>query len=428
MKILIIGSGGVGTSAARIIKRAGEGGMWAEKVVLSDFNEERAKASAAGCEDDRFVGEFVNAKEFDSIKALVDKYGITFILNACDPSFNESIFDACYELGVGYMDCAMTLAVPHPEDPYNKVGVMQGDYQYAKNEEWKKKGILAIAGSGVEPGMANVYAKYAEKYLFDEIDEIGVRDGDNYDGEDVGYFGFSVWTTIDECLKPPVVWEKDKGWFTTENFSEPEMFNFPGGIGEVEVINVEHEETAMIPRHVKCNRVTFKYGVPRELREILLNLREMGMTEPDAKIKVGDEEITPRDFLCKVIPDPTEATMRMVGKGCAGTWVRGTKDGKVREVYLYQIADNQECIAKYGTNAVVAQTAFNPVIMMELIATGKWTGAGVCNPEEFEPAYFVELMAKYEFPGAMKEMDSEYAETFNEVALNNTQSSNGFKF
>ncbi len=426
MKLLIIGSGGVGTSAARIIKRAGEGGMWAEKVVLSDYDEKRAKASAEGCEDERFIGEFVNAKEKDNMLALIKKHDITFVLNACDPSFNENIFDVCYEAGVGYMDCAMTLAVPHPEDPYNKVNIMQGDYQYAQNEAWEEKGILAIAGSGVEPGMANVYAKYAEKYLFDEIDEIGVRDGDNYDGDDVGYFGFSVWTTIDECLKPPVVWEKDRGWFTTENFSEPEIFDFPGGIGEVEVINVEHEETAMIPRHVKCNRVTFKYGVPRELRQILLNLREMGMTEPDAKIKIGNEEITPRDFLCKVVPDPTEATMRMHGKGCAGTWVRGVKDGKVREVYLYQVADNQECIAKYGTNAVVAQTAFNPVIMMELIATGKWAGAGVKNPEQFEPALFVELMSKYEFPGGMKEMDSEYAEQFNAEALNKVQRENGF--
>ncbi len=421
MRLLIIGSGGVGNSAAKIIKRAGEGGMWAEKVVLSDFNEERAKTVAKECDDERFVGEFINAREADSIKALVEKYNITNVLNACDPSFNENIFDTCFDLGLGYIDCAMTLAVPHPTDPYNKTNIKLGDYQYAKDEEWKKKGLLAIAGSGVEPGMANVYAKYAEKYLFDEVHEIGVRDGDNYDGDDVGYFGFSVWTTIDECLKPPVVWEKDKGWFTTENFSEPEIFNFPGGIGEVEVINVEHEEVLMIPRHVKCDRVTFKYGVPRELREILLNLREMGMTEPNAKIKVGGEEIAPRDYLVKVIPDPTEATLRMTGKGCAGTWVTGIKDGKKREVYLYQVADNQECIKRYGTNAVVAQTAFNPVIMLELIATGKWAGAGVCNPEQFEPAYFVDLMAKYEFPGAMREMDSEYSEAMDFDNLNKVQ-------
>ncbi len=426
MKILIIGAGGVGSSAAKIIKRAGKGGMWAEKVILSDYNEARAKKVALDCDDERFMGEFVNARDSKSIKDLVEKHDVNFVMNACDPSFNENIFDTCYEIGVGYIDCAMTLSEMHPTDPFNKTHIKLGDYQYAKNEEWEEKGILAIAGSGVEPGMANVYAKYAEKYLFDEIDEIGIRDGDNYDGEDVGHFGFSVWTTIEECLNPPVVWEKEKGWFTTENFSEPEVFDFPAGIGEVEVINIEHEEVLMIPRHVKCNRVTFKYGVPRELRQILLNLREMGMAEAWKKIKVGDAEIAPRDFLCKVIPDPTETTMKMYGKGCAGTWVKGKKDGKEREIYLYQVADNQECIERYGTNAVVAQTAFNPVIMMELVATGKWTGVGVKNPEQFEPAAFVDLMAKYEFPGAMREMDSEYAEQFNAEALANTQKKAGY--
>ncbi len=417
MKLLIIGSGGVGNSAAKIIKRLGEGGAWAKKVVLSDFNEERALAVAKDCDDERFVGEFINAKDAESIKKVVDKHEITHVLNACDPSFNVNIFDTCYDLGVGYIDCAMTLSKVHPTDPYNKTHIKLGDYQYAKDEDWKEKGLLAITGSGVEPGMANVFAKYAEKYLFDEVHEVGVRDGDNYGGDDVGYFGFSVWTTIEECLNPPVVWEKGKGWFTTENFSEPEMFDFPGGIGEVEVINVEHEEVLMIPRHVKCDRVTFKYGVPRDLREILLNLREMGMAEAWEKVKVGDEEIAPRDFLCKVIPDPTEKTLKMTGKGCAGTWVTGIKDGKKREVYLYQVADNQECVGKYGTNAVVAQTAFNPVLMLELVATGKWSGIGVCNPEQFEPSYFVELMEKYEFPGGIKEMDSEYADSLNEKAF-----------
>ncbi len=423
MRLLILGAGGVGNSAAKIIKRAGEGGMWAEKVVVSDFDEARAKAVAEGCADERFVGEFVNAKDSESIKEVAKKHDITFVLNACPPNFNENIFDTCYDLGIGYMDCAMTLSKVHPEDPYNKCHIKLGDYQYAKDEDWKKKGILALAGSGVEPGMANVYAKYAEKYLFDVVHEVNVRDGDNYDGEDVGYFGFSVWTTIEECLNPPVVWEKDKGWFTTENFSEAEMFDFPGGIGEVEVINVEHEEVLMVPRHIDCERVTFKFGVPRELREILLNLREMGMAEAWEKIKIGDTEIAPRDFLCKVIPDPTEATLKMTGKGCAGTWVTGLKDGKKRSVYLYQVADNEECVKKYGTNAVVAQTAFNPVIMLELIATGKWEGVGVCNPEQFEPKYFVDLMAKYEFPGGMKEMDSEYADSINEQALAKIQAS-----
>ena len=143
----------------------------------------------------------------------------------------------------------------------------------------KKRETWRIVGSGVEPGMADVFARYAAKHLFDTIDEVNVRDGDNYviPGYEGVAFGFSVWTTIEECLNPPVIWEKGKGWFCTENFSEPEIFNFPGGIGDVEVINVEHEEVMLVPRVIDCNRVTFKYGVPRDMRALLKDLEACGM-------------------------------------------------------------------------------------------------------------------------------------------------------
>lgn len=208
-------------------------------------------------------------------------------------------------------------------------------------------------------------------------------------------------------------------WFCTEQFSEPEIFNFPGGIGDVEVVNVEHEEVVLVPREIDCNRVTFKYGVPAEFRKKLLVLKEYGLADKETKIKVGDSEITPRDFVCKVIPNPVESTTTMTGKGCAGTWVTGWKDDMYRSVYLYQIADNQECIKKYTTNSVVAQTAVSPVIMMELIAKGIWNDAGAWGPEHFDPDPFVERLAKYEFPAGIREMDSEYADCMNEKAMLN---------
>lgn len=416
MKVLIIGAGGVGTSAAMIIKRAGSEGDWADKVVVADYNEARAKEVAETiCGGEKFVAAKINAKDPESIKEVIKAHDIEFVMNAVEPSFNETIFDTCLETKTIYLDCAMTLSKPKAgaagkDVDYEKLG----DYQFAKHEEWEKAGAMAIVGSGVEPGMADVFARFAEKHLFDTIDEVNVRDGDNYDGEDVGYFGFSVWTTIEECLNPPIVWEKGRGWYATEPFSEPEIFNFPGGIGDVEVVNVEHEEVMLVPRVIDCNRVTFKYGVPRETRAMLLYLQELGLAEAWEKVKVGNEEISPRDFLVKVIPSPVEATMKMVGKGCAGTCVKGTKDGMQREVYLYQVSDNQDCIKKYSTNAVVAQTAAAPVVMMELVAKKIWDIKGVHGPESFDPDPFVERLAKYEFPAGIREMDSEYADAQNE--------------
>jgi saccharopine dehydrogenase-like NADP-dependent oxidoreductase len=415
MKLLIIGAGGVGTSAAMIIKRAGKEGEWAEKVVVSDYNSARAETVEKLLGDPRFIAEKINAREPASIKAVIEKHGVTFVMNAVEPSFNEIIFDTCLEAGVGYLDCAMTLSEAHPEKPFERAHIKLGDYQFERHAAWEKADLTAIVGSGVEPGMADVFAKYAAVHLFDSIDEINVRDGDNYTGG--GDFGFSVWTTIEECLNPPVVWEKGRGWFTTERFSEPEIFHFPGGIGDTEVVNVEHEEVLLVPRVIDCNRVTFKYGVSADMRRLLLDLEAVGMADKHRKIKVGDAEITPRDFLVKVVPSPVDSSNNMVGKGCAGTWVTGTKDGKRRSVYLYQLADNQACIKKYTTNSVVAQTAVGPVIMLELIDKGLWNLKGVHGPESFDPDPFIERLAKYEFPAAMREMDSEYADAQNEKKL-----------
>lgn len=419
MKLMIIGAGGVGQSVAMIITRAGQEGAWAEKIVLADYNLDRANEVATMCGDPRFVAEKIDARDPNQIKALVKKHDITQILNAVEPSFNETIFDTCFECGVGYMDCAMTLSKRHPDKPFEQAHIKLGDYQFARHEEWEKAESMALVGSGVEPGMADVLARFAAKHLFDTIDEVNIRDGDNYDipGHEGVAFGFSIWTTIEECLNPPVIWEKERGWYCTNPFSEPEIFSFPGGIGDVEVINVEHEEVLLVPRVINCNRVTFKFGVPREMRELLLNLQQCGMDDAERKIKVGESEITPRDFLVKVVPDPLKLASKMVGKGCAGAWVTGTKDGLKRSVYLYQVADNQDCYKKYGTNSVVAQTAFSPVIMLELIAKGIWDLKGVHGPESFDPDPFVERMAKYEFPGGMQEKDSEYSETLNREKL-----------
>jgi saccharopine dehydrogenase-like NADP-dependent oxidoreductase len=312
--------------------------------------------------------------------------------------FNRQIFDAAYVVGVNYMDMAMTLSEPHPTDPFNQVGVMLGDYQFKRAQDWEQKGLLALVGCGVEPGMADVFARYAQDHLFDEIDEIGIRDGSNLVVDGYRFAPtFSIWTTIEECLNPPFVYEQGKGWFTTAPFSEPEVFDFPEGIGRVEVVNVEHEEVLLIPRWVKTKRVTFKYGLGDEFMDVLKTLHKLGLDNKD-KIKVKGVEVAPRDVVAACLPDPAHLGDKMHGKTCAGTWVKGTKDGKPKEVYMYQVADNQDCMTKWGCQAVVAQTAFSPVIAMELMEQGIWKGSGVLGPEAFDPIPFMEKMAEYGFP------------------------------
>lgn len=401
MKILLVGVGGVGEAIAAIAKPR----PWAEQIVLADYNQERTKEVQAKLGDKaRFPAEFIDAGKQKMIEDLAKKYKVDLIMNACDPIFNEPIFDAAFNVGCTYMDMAMTLSSPHPNDPFHKTGVKLGDYQFERAEQWEKKGLLALVGLGVEPGMADVFARYAQDHLFDEIEEVGIRDGANLIVKGYDFApNFSIWTTIEECLNPPVVWEKDKGWFTTEPFSEAEVFEFPEGIGKVECVNVEHEEVLLVPRWVKCKRVTFKYGLGDEFIGVLKTLKMLGLDNKEP-IKVKGVMVAPRDVVAACLPDPAHLGDRMEGKTCAGTWVKGVKDGKPRQVYLYQVADNADCMKKFACQAVVAQTAFNAVIGMDLIQSGTWKGKGVLGPEAFAPEPFMEKMADYGFPYGMKEM------------------------
>jgi saccharopine dehydrogenase (NAD+, L-lysine forming) len=401
MKVLLVGVGGVGEAIATIAKPR----PWVEQVVLADYNLSRAQEVQAKLGDPvRFPAEFVDAGKQEMVEALAEKYQVDLIMNACDPLYNEPIFDAAYNTGKTYMDMAMTLSEPHPYDPFNKTGIKLGDYQFERAYLWKEKGLLCVVGLGVEPGMADVFARYAQDYLFDEIEEIGVRDGANLEVRGYEFApNFSIWTTIEECLNPPVVWEKDKGWYTTPPFSEPEIFEFPEGIGKTEVVNVEHEEVLLVPRWVKTKRVTFKYGLGDQFIGVLKTLHMLGLDNKEP-IKVKDVMVAPRDVVAACLPDPAHLGDRMFGKTCAGTWVKGMKDGKPRQVYLYQVADNEECMQKWGCQAVVAQTAFNAVIGWDLIEHGVWQGTGVLGPEAFDPAPFMDKMAEYGFPYGIKEM------------------------
>ena len=403
MRVLLVGAGGVGEAIAAIAKPR----VWMELMVLADYNIDRAEEvqqKLGDADANRFPVEFIDASKQESIEELARKYEVDLIMNAVDPIFNKQIFDAAYNVRANYMDMAMTLSEPHPTDPFHKTNVKLGDYQFDKSKDWEQKGLLALVGFGVEPGMADVFARYAQDHLFDEIEEIGVRDGANLtiDGYDFAP-SFSIWTTIEECLNPPVIYEEGKGWFTTEPFSEHETFEFPEGIGPLDVVNVEHEEVLLMPRWLKAKRVTFKYGLGDEFISVLKTLHKLGL-DNKGKIKVRGMEVSPRDVVAAALPDPAHLGEKMHGKTCAGTWVKGSKDRKQKEVYLYQVADNQECMERWGCQAVVAQTAFTPVIAMDLIEHGVWQGAGVLGPEAFDPNPFMEKMKQYGFPYGIKEM------------------------
>jgi saccharopine dehydrogenase-like NADP-dependent oxidoreductase len=394
----MVGAGGVGSAAVTIATRR----AFFDSFVVADYDLARAsRVAAAG--DARFVAARVDAASADAVAALCRAHGITHVLNAVDPRFVMSIFDGAFAAQAAYLDLAMSLSTPHPSSPHQECGVKLGDEQFAASARWEDEGRLALVGIGVEPGLSDVFARYAMDELFSSIVDIGVRDGANLvvDGYDFAPT-FSIWTTIEECLNPPVIWEADRGWFTTAPFSEPEVFEFPEGIGPVECVNVEHEEVLLIPRWVTAERVTFKYGLGNEFIEVLKTLHRLGL-DRTAPVMVRGVPVSPRDMVAACLPDPAGLGERMRGKTCAGTWVRGTgRDGSPREVYLYHVVDNEWSMAEYGCQAVVWQTAINPVIALELLAAGTWRGAGVLGPEAFSPVPFLDKLTEYGSPWGLR--------------------------
>ena len=401
MRLLVVGTGGVGSAFAAIARRR----SFFEYCALANYDAPRPEGVVAALDDGRLSAHRIDASSKDDVLRLIREVRADAVLNAVDPIFDMPIFDACFEARVTYLDMAMSLSEPHPERPYDETGVKLGDAQFARAEEWEEAGLLALVGMGVEPGAADVFARHAADELFSEIDEIGVRDGANLVVEGYEFAPtFSIWTTIEECLNPPVVWESDRGWFTTPPFSEPEVFEFPEGIGPVECVNVEHEEVLLVPRWIECRRVTFKYGLGDEFIEVLQTLHRLGLDSKEP-LRVKGVDVAPRDVVAAALPDPATLGDRMFGKTCAGTLVtgRGT-DGAPRKVYLYHVVDNEWSMREYRSQAVVWQTAINPIAALELLESGEWRGVGVLGPEAFPARPFLDKLAELGSPHGVLEL------------------------
>ncbi len=396
MKVLLIGVGGVGEAIAKVSQKRD----WLEKMVLADYDLERVKAVQPHLgNSDKFAVEKIDARDTSQVVQLARKYNVDLIMNAVSNFYNDIIFDAAYEAGCNYLDMAMS------DD-----GANMGSYEWKQAKKWANKGLLAILGNGMDPGVSNIFAKYASTELFDEIDEIGIRDGAALEVSGYEFApSFSIMDAIEECTNSPVVWEKDRGWFEVPLFENIELFSFPEGIGPQEVVDIEHEELVMIPRYIPCKRVTFKYGLGEKFINVIKVIKMLGLHSKQP-VNIKGSWVAPIEMMAAVLPTPASLGDKMTGKTCVGTWVTGTKDSKSREVYIYQATDNEESMREYGCQAVSLQTATGPVITMELLAEGKWKGKGVHSPEAFDPMPFLQRMADYKFPYKIKEYESQFSE------------------
>ena len=429
MKMLLVGAGAVGESILRILRARDPGGEWLEKAVAADFYLERAEEVVNHLGGDkRFVPERLDASDKEAIKELVRKHECDFVMDAAAPFVCNNIFDAAFEAGVNYANMG-TWSVPLDDPKYgfgleNSFSEVMASHNFDAHENWKKAGRMACICMGIDPGVVNVFAKFAAEYLFDELTEIHVKDGGNLEDPcadpDAIAFGFNVWTVLDECMNPNVEWDKERGGFFAEGpFAGQETFEMPAGVGRNTLVKVEHEETVTMPRYLQdygVKKVSFKIALDDNLIGALKVISALGLRglEP---IDVNGVSVVPRDVVAAAAPQPKDMGGTMVGKMCVGTHCVGIKDGMKREVFIYQPFDNQESLKKWEMQAVVAQTGFGAAIGIELIAKGIWKDEGVFSPEYFDPIPYLKIMDETGYEYGIVEMDSEYKTAADKKAM-----------
>lgn len=419
MRLLMAGCGGVGESIVKILHERDPKGQWLEKVILGEYDLARAERIRKGLGGtDRYTAVRIDATDKKNLTETIKKYDCDFVMDAAPPFMTDTIFDAAYEAGAGYFSMGTW---SEPKDPPECYGIgkdcfkiFMAEHNFNSHEKWEGKGLPALIGLGVEPGMVDVFARFAADHLFDELHSIDIKDGanmtdPNFDPDQV-VFPFNVWTVLDECMNPNVSWYKDKGFVCDRPFAGKEVFEFPDGVGPVTLYQIEHEETVFMPRFFEkygLQRCTYKIGLDDNLVNALKAVDALGLRSMEPTT-INGMEIVPRDIVAKLAPQPDIVGDNVFGKTCGGILCEGIKDGKKRKIFMYQTTDQQESMKRFGTSAVVSQTGFGAAIGVELVARGIWSGKGVLTPECFDPIPYLRIMEEANFPYGLLEYPSEY--------------------
>ena len=403
MRMMLVGAGAVGESMLKILKWRDPKGEWLSYVLVGDYDLSRAEAVAGLLADDRFSAVQINATDKEQMKSLIREHKIDFVMDAAPPFASNYIFDAAYEAGANYANMG-TWSVPMEEPAYglgieNSYPEPMTKYNFDRHEQWKEKGQMAVICLGIDPGVVNVFAKYAATHLFDVMTEAHVKDGGNLSvpgaDPDAIQFGFNVWTVLDEVMNPNVEYDQEKGGLIVEKaFAGQETFQMPDGVGENTLVKVEHEEVVTFARYLAqygLKKATFKISLDDNLITALKVIDHLGLRSLKP-VQVGNVKVVPRDVVAACAPQPKDIGTEMIGEMLVGVHCIGEKDGVRKEYFLYQNFDNQASMEQWGSQAVVAQTGFGAALAIELIGRGIWKDTGVFSPEYFDPEPYLKLM------------------------------------
>jgi len=389
---MLLGAGAVGTvSALKFCEVAA-----LDQLVVADAVSARASLLADRLNDPRVRAMVLDAGDRAAVAQAIRETSSTILLNAALPATNLAVMGACLDAGCHYMD--MASAGTDPND-----GIPKMDDQFALDESFRERGLLALLGIGADPGTTNVYAAYAARHLLDEITEIRVRDGDNSvcQGHDGFIAAFSPWVFIDECLCEARSWRNGRHYLEAP-LTGRESFDFPE-LGTLTCYYVDHEEVKTLPRvFPRADVIDFKLCMDDVTWQTLNVMKQLGLSRLD-QVKVGHTTVAPRDLVVSLLPQPKDLAGRMKGKTCVGTLVKGFKNGQPRAYYLYNIADHEAVFASHGVQATAYQTGIPPVIAASLISEGIWFGAGVVTPEQMNPDPFLDRMGPSGMPWQIRD-------------------------
>ena len=384
-KILIIGAGGVG---GVVTHKCAQLADVFEEIVLASRNEAKCKKIAAQLNRPIETAQ-VDADNVPELVELINRIKPDMVINVALPYQDLTIMDACLETGVHYLDTANYEPLDTAKFEYS--------WQWAYQQKFEKAGLMALLGSGFDPGATNMFTAYIAKHYFDEIHTLDIID---VNGGDHGYpfaTNFNPEINIREVTAECRHWEDDQ-FVETPAMSTQQTFSCPEGVGTYNIYRMYHEELESLTKHFpSLKKAQFWMSFGDAYLKHLEVLGNVGMTgiEP---VEYNGQQIVPIQFLKALLPDPASLGPRTKGKTCIGCVVTGIKDGKEKTVYLYNICDHQQCYAEVQSQAISYTTGVPAMIGAKMMLEGKWMKPGVWNMEQLDPDPFMEDMNKYGLP------------------------------
>ncbi|NOY68439.1 MAG: saccharopine dehydrogenase family protein [Deltaproteobacteria bacterium] len=384
-KVLIIGAGGVGRVVTHKCAQASE--VFPE-ICLASRTIEKCEKIASEL-DREITTARVDADNVEALVRLIYDFGPDVLINVALPYQDLNIMDACLETGVDYVDTANY-------EPPDEARFCYA-WQWAYDMRFKEKGIMALLGSGFDPGVTNVFCAWALHKHLDTIETIDIIDCNTGDHGHPFATNFNPEINIREVSGRGKYYEAGK-WIETDPLSVYDTYDFPEGIGERQIYLMYHEELESLVRHIPgIRRAKFWMTFSDSYLNHLKVLKNVGMTSIDPVLYEG-RKIVPLKFLKALLPDPASLGPVTKGKTCIGCLISGKKGGADKTVYIYNTCDHQAAFAEVGAQAVSYTTGVPAMIGAMLMKTGKWHRPGVWNMEQFDPSPFMDALNRYGLP------------------------------